>query len=122
MTYRATPRRHGDATVVRTLVSAVAAGDADGRLRFMDLPEPAGGPAVAVAGNPVVTAGGSFFLDVATGGAADKLLVSIGGESFGYYEIDLDDAAATGASPDRAAPVRPRPGPRSVLPAGDGGG
>ena len=83
------------ATVVRTLVSAVAAGDADGRLRFMDLPEPAGGPAVAVAGNPIVTAGGSFFLNVATDGAADTLLVSIGGESFGYYEIDLDDAAAT---------------------------
>ena len=54
------------ATVVRTLVSAVAAGDADGRLRFMDLPEPADGPAVAVAGNPIVTAGGSFFLNVAT--------------------------------------------------------
>ena len=83
------------ATAVRTLVSAVAAGDADGRLRFMNLPEPAGGPAVAVAGNRVVTAGGSFFLDVATDGAADTLLVSIGGESFGYYEIDLDNAAAS---------------------------
>ena len=83
------------ATAVRTLVSAVAAGDADGRLRFMNVPEPAGGPAVAVTGNPVVTAGGSFFLDVATDGAADTLLVSIGGESFGYYEIDLDNAAAS---------------------------
>ena len=82
------------ATVVRTLVSAVAAGDADGRPRFMDLPEPAGGPAVLVRGNPVVVAGGSFLLDVATGGAADKLLVSIGGEPFGYYEIDLEDSAA----------------------------
>ena len=105
MTYRATDEDDNTATleftitvetptVVRTLVSAVAAGDADGRLRFMDVPEPAGGPAVAVTGNPVVTAGGSFFLDVATDGAADKLLVSIGGESFGYYEVDLANAAS----------------------------
>ena len=83
------------ATVVRTLVSAVAAGDADGRLRFMDLPEPAGGPAVLVRGNPIVTSGGSFFLNVATDGAADKLLVSIGGEPFGYYEVDLETSASS---------------------------
>ena len=78
------------------------------------LPEPAGGPAVAVAGNPVVTAGGSFFLNVATDGAADTLLVSIGGESFVLRDRPRP--------PDRTAPVRPRPGPRSVLPAGHGGG
>ena len=83
------------ATVVRTLVSAVAAGDADGRLRFMDLPEPDDGPAVLVRGNPIVTAGGSFFLDVATDRPADKLLVSIGEEPFGYYEIDLETSASS---------------------------
>ena len=77
------------ATTVRSVVSAVAGGE----LRFVNVPEANGGPAVAVAGNPVVTAGGSFFLDVATDRAADKLLVSIGGEPFGYYEVDVGGAA-----------------------------
>ena len=57
------------ATAVRTIVAAV--GDANGRPRFMDLPEPDDGPAVLVRGNPI-----------------------IGGEPFGYYEIDLEDSAA----------------------------
>ena len=101
MTYRATDTDDNTATLrftitvetataVRTIVSAVAGG----QLRFMEVPQPDGGPAVDVAGNPVVTAGGSFFLDVDTGSAADKLLLSIGGEPFGYYEVDLESAAS----------------------------
>ena len=79
-----------ESTVVRTIVSAVAAGDAEGRLRFENVPAPGGGPATAMTGNIVVTRGGSFFVDVDSDRPADKLLVSIGGEAFGYYEVDVD--------------------------------
>ena len=108
------------ATVVRTLVSAVAAGDA-GRLRFMDLPEPAADRPSRWRAIPSSPSGGSFFLNLATDGAADTLLVSIGGESFGYYQIDLDDAAATAHRLTGQLPfdLDPALGP---LPAGDGGG
>ena len=83
------------ATAVATVVTAVAAGDADGVLRFGSLPPPGSGPEVVeVAGSLVIANGGAFFLDVTAGPSADKLLVSLGEERFGYYEVDLRDGAA----------------------------
>ena len=79
---------------IRSIVSAVSVGDAAGIARFADLPEANGGPSVQVSGNRVFVAGGTVFLNVEPGAAVDKLLVSVGGESFGYYEIDLTEAAA----------------------------
>ena len=81
---------------IRSIVSAVSVGDAAGIARFADLPEPSGGPSVLVSGNRVFAAGGTVFLDVEPepGAAVDKLLVSVGEETFGYYEIDLSDGAA----------------------------
>ncbi len=76
-------------TVVRTILSAVAASGVEGRLRFENVPAPGGGPAIALTGNVVGINGGSFFLDVDSDRPADKLLVSIGGEPFGYYEVDV---------------------------------
>ena len=84
-------------TAVRSIVSAVSVGDAAGVARFAELPEPSGGPAVLVSGNLVFTAGGTVFVDVTPepGAAVDKLLVWVGEARFGYYEIDLSDAAAS---------------------------
>ena len=83
-------------TVIGSIVSSVEVEDTAGVLRFDDLPEASGGPAVQVSGTEVLVAGGAMFLDVepASGADLDKLLVSIGEESFGYYEIDLSGAAA----------------------------
>ena len=85
----------GPSSLIGSTLSAVRAGGAEGVLRSAALPEPGGGPAVAVSGNRLLVAGGSVFLDVAPepGASVDKLLVSYGDESFGYYEIDVPDAA-----------------------------
>ena len=82
---------------IGSILSAVAVGNATGVLRATDVPEPSGGPGVSVSGNRVLVAGGSIFLDVApeAGAAAEKLLISLGGESFGYYEIDLPRSASS---------------------------
>ena len=81
---------------IGSILSAVAVGNADGVLRFADVPEPSGGPAVSVAGNQILVAGGSIFLDIdpEPGATVEKLLISLGGESFGYYEIDLPRPAS----------------------------
>ena len=83
------------ATAVATVITAVRAGAADGVLRFASLPQPGTGPAVVeVGGSFVIANGGAFFLDVVADQGVDKLLVSLGEEGFGYYEIDLPDSAA----------------------------
>ena len=84
-------------SVTRSIVSAVTVGDDAGVARLADLPEPTGGPGVLVSGNRVFTAGGTMFVDVTPdpGAAVDKLLVWVGEEQFGYYEIDLTHAAAS---------------------------
>ena len=99
---RKTGRLHFDINVAEStplgsILSAVAVGNADGVLRFADVPEPSGGPAVSVAGNRILVAGGSIFLDVEPepGATVEKLLISLGGETFGYYEIDLPRPAAS---------------------------
>ena len=89
-------------SLIATIVAAIEADGVSGVVRFEDVPEPSGGPAVTVAGNHVYAAGGSVFLDVEPGPGTDKLLLSISSISgtvidFGYYEIDLPD----GASPQR---------------------
>ena len=83
-------------SVIRSVVSAVTVGDTAGVARFANLPDPSGGPSVEVTGNNVLVAGGTVFLNVAPapGAAVDKLLVSIGEETFGYYEVDVAGAAA----------------------------
>ena len=81
-------------SLIMSVVAAIEAGDAVGVPRFEDVPEPNGGPAVAVTGNHAYAAGGSLFLDVEPGPGADKLLLSIRGASFGYYEIDLPHGAS----------------------------
>ena len=78
-------------SAIGSIVSAVAVGNAAGVLRLADVPEPSGGPAVAVSGNHVLVSGGTVFLDVdpEPGATIDKLLLSMDGERFGYYEIDV---------------------------------
>ena len=78
-------------------MAEVAVGDRAGVLRFADVPEPGAGPAVAVTGNNDYVAGGVVFLDIKPepGAAVDKLLLSIRGQSVGYYEIDLPDGASS---------------------------
>ena len=85
--------RERDTAPITDLVSSVAVDDAVGVLRLEELPAPTGGPAVSVSGNDTVINGGSFFLSIASesGGALEKLLISLDGESFGYYEIYLSD-------------------------------
>ena len=99
---RKTARLHFDinvaeSTPVGSILSAVAVENADGVLRFTDVPEPSGGPAVTLSGNRVLVAGGSVFLDIEPepGATVEKLLISLGGESFGYYEIDLPRPASS---------------------------
>ena len=84
-------------TVLEKVVSSISVGAAGGGLKFARLPTPSGGPAVSVDGSSTIIAGGAFFLDVvpASGAALDTLLVSVAGESSGYYEIDLEAAASS---------------------------
>ncbi|MCY4483317.1 MAG: putative Ig domain-containing protein [Spirochaetaceae bacterium] len=81
---------------IRSIVAAVTVGDTAGAVKFAGLPEPGGGPSVEVSGTRVFVAGGTVFLDVAPepGAAVDKLLVSLGAETLGYYEVDVTGAAA----------------------------
>ena len=80
--------------LVGSILSAVASDNGRGTLRLADVPEPSGGPTVAVSGNHVIAPGGAAFLDVEPGASADKLLIWVGGVSFGYYEVDVQGAAA----------------------------
>ena len=84
-------------TVLEKVVSSVAVDAAGGRLKYARLPTPSGGPATSVSGSNTIIAGGAFFLDVvpASGAALDALLVSVAGESSGYYEIDLEAASSS---------------------------
>ena len=84
-------------SAIGSILSDVAAEGRAGVLRLAGVPEPGDGPAVAVTGNHVYVAGGSVFLDVEPepGATVDKLIVSIGEETFGYYEIDVPDAAGS---------------------------
>ena len=81
--------------LVGSILSALTSDGARGVLRFDDVPEPSGGPAVAVSGNHVIVPGGAVFLDVEPDAGADKLLLWVGGASFGYYEVDVRGAAPT---------------------------
>ena len=83
-------------TLIGSILAAVAVGGANGVLKGADLPEPSGGPAVAVSGNRILVSGGSVFLDVEPqpGASVDKLLVSYGEERSGYYEIDVPNASS----------------------------
>ena len=82
---------------IRSIVAAIDVEGTAGVPRFEDVPEPSGGPAVTVTGNHVYVAGGSVFLNIEPepGATVDKLLLSIRGKSFGYYEVDLPDGAAS---------------------------
>ena len=84
-------------TLIRSIVAAIDVEGAAGVPRYADVPEPGDGPAVAVVGNHFYVAGGSVFLDIEPepGATVDKLILSIKGESFGYYEIDVPDAATS---------------------------
>ena len=85
-------------SLIASVVAAIEADGATGVLRFADVPEPSGGPTVAVTGNEVYVAGGSLFLDVEPGPGTDKLLLSIRGRTFvdfGYYEIDVPAGASS---------------------------
>ena len=81
---------------IRSILSAVTVGDAAGEARFTGLPEPNGGPSVEVSGNQVFAAGGTVFLDIVPepGATVDRLLVSLGEEALGHYEVDVTGAAA----------------------------
>ena len=83
-------------TVLEKVVASVAVDTTGGMLKFARLPTPSGGPAIAVSGSSTIIAGGAFFLDIvpASGATLDTLLVSVAGESSGYYEIDLDTASS----------------------------
>ena len=84
-------------SLIRSIVAAIEVAGAAGVPRFQEVPAPSGGPSVAVTGNHGYAAGGALFLDIEAepGAAVDKLLLSIDGESFGYYEIDLPDSASS---------------------------
>ena len=83
--------------LIRSIMSAIEVGGTAGVPRFEDVPEPGGGPSVAVVGNHFYVAGGLVFLDIEPepGATVDKLILSIEGESFGYYEIDVPNAGAS---------------------------
>ena len=84
-------------TLIRSVVAAIDVEGAAGIPRYADVPEPGDGPSVAVVGNHFYVAGGSVFLDIEPqpGATVDKLILSIEGESFGYYEIDVPEAATS---------------------------
>ena len=84
-------------SLIRSIVAAIEVAGAAGVPRFEDVPEPGNGPSVAVVGNHFYVAGGSVFLDIEPepGATVDKLILSIEGESFGYYEIDVPTAGAS---------------------------
>ena len=84
-------------SLIRSIVAAIEVEGAAGVPRFEEVPEPGDGPAVGVTGNHFYVAGGSVFLDIEPepGASVDKLLLSIGDESFGYYEVDLPGGAAS---------------------------
>ena len=82
-------------TVLETVASSVAVGEADGSLEFESLPPRSGGPAISLSGSDTIVAGGAFFLHVAPapGATVDTLLASIQREPAGYFEIDVQGAA-----------------------------
>ena len=84
-------------TILEDVVSTVTVGEAPGRLKFEPLPAANGGPAISVSGSNTIVAGGAFFLDVvpASSAVVDTLLISVRGESTGYYEIDLEGATSS---------------------------
>ena len=105
MTYRVTDEKDKSAeltfdisvipyTVLASVVSGIATDGADGALRLDYLPEPGDGPAVEIAVTRFFVAGGAVFLDVEATPGADKLLIWIARETFGYYEVDVPDTAA----------------------------
>ena len=81
-------------SVVDTIVTSVAVGNAIGVFRREVLPASTGGPRIQVSGSTFVINGGSFFLDIVPdqGSNLKKLLVSIGEQTFGYYDITLSDS------------------------------
>ena len=83
-------------TVLEQVASSVAVGEAEGSLRFESLPLHNGGPAILLQGSDTIVAGGAFFLQVAPepGATVDALLVSVDGERAGFFEIDVQGAAA----------------------------
>ena len=83
-------------SAIGSIVLEISVGGRAGTLRFADVPEPSGGPAITVTGNHYYVAGGSVFLDIEPqpGATVDKLLLSIGDERGAYFEIDVPDAAA----------------------------
>ena len=103
-------------TVLETVASSVAAGEADGSLEFDPLPLPSGGPAISLSGSDTIVAGGAFFLQVAPepGATVDTLLASIQREPAGYFAIDVHGAAPpyllVGEVPDGLDPTRSRVG------------
>ena len=85
---------HEPQSVVDTIVTSVAVGDAAGVFRRELLPASTGGPGIQVSGSTSVINGGAFFLDIVSddGSNLKKLLVSIGAQTFGYYDITLSDS------------------------------
>ena len=85
-------------SLIHAIVAAIEGDGAVAVPRYADVPEPGGGPAVAVTGNRGYVAGGSVFLDVEPGPGTDRLLLSIRGidfVDFGYYEIDVPHGASS---------------------------
>ena len=81
-------------TVLTSVMAGIATDGASGALRLDYLPEQSGGPAIEFTRTRVFVAGGSVFLDVEPSPSADKLLIWIADETFGYYEVDVPDTAA----------------------------
>ena len=83
--------------LVATVVPVIGVGDTAGVLRHGRLPRSTGGPDVRLSGNHSVISGGAFFIEVEpeSGSALDKLLISFAGDDSGYYELDLQEIAAS---------------------------
>ena len=103
-------------TILESVASSIAAGEAAGRLDFKSLPPPSGGPTISLAGSGTLVVGGAFFLQVTPepGVAVDTLLASVQREPAGYFEIDVGDAAPpyllVGQVPYQLDPTRSRVG------------